>query len=86
MIHWIKNNIWEREVSMSMWEVADFLDKWGVKVGLGMTAAPLVYDLVMLGGRGFAHWNIGRWGCLCLLMGWVITITSYMIRRRFGGN
>ena len=46
-----------------------WLADWGNRLGALFVTAPIIYDTLGLGFRGFIHWNIGRWGMICQLIG-----------------
>ena len=50
------------------------MGKYGVTIGYILIVAPLVYDILSMGFRGFWHWDTSPWGKGCQLLGMVIAL------------
>ena len=63
---------------------ADLLLNFSLKgrwIGLGMICAPLLFDIVWMGVRGFMEYNMGVWGTSCQILGMVISGSAILIDR-----
>lgn len=66
----------DTKVAIGVW-----LDDWGYKMGFLFISAPIIYDTLGLGFRGFFEWRISYWGVLCQLVGLVLIGLTLFMRR-----
>lgn len=66
---------------MDRTELGVFLDDWGNLIGAGLVLAPMMWDVVGTGIRGFFEWNIGVWGIISQLLGIGFILLTKVMRR-----
>lgn len=58
-----------------------WLDDWGNYLGAIFVVAPMLWDVIFTGFRGFFEWNIDTWGVVSQLLGVGIVLLTRWARK-----
>jgi len=60
-----------------------FLDDWGDLIGAILTFTPPLWDVLKLGWFSFYDWRVGQWGIVCMLLGGLVSLLTWIARKFF---
>lgn len=64
---------------MDTYDVQDFLERWGYRVGLVVILLPLFYDIVFHGL--LSDIKICGWGVVCMLLGVGVIVVTRIVKK-----
>ena len=67
-----------------MWRIIeDWIEEWGIWLGLVLIGLPLWWDILWGGFKDFTLIRICVGGCSIQLVGWVVLLVGAILRKRW---